>query len=221
VGGGGLQVDAVKRLGLGKGCRNVEFEAMEMGLHGGWKQMLSLRGCERNLLPLHPLPVDEQEKHVSRTRACTHARTRAHTHSISLSHARGLSHPCSEEMGVELGGEVGYSIRFEDVTGPDTVIKYMTDGVLLRETLIEPDLDRYSAIIMDEAHERSLNTDVLFGILKKVCGGGGWGWRGGGGKGGEGEGGGRVVRFASLLARAAYGGSEVHRLHAFACRPVG
>lgn len=76
---------------------------------------------------------------------------------------------CSEEMGVELGADVGYSIRFEDVTGPDTLIKYMTDGVLLRETLTEPDLDRYSAIIMDEAHERSLNTDVLFGILKKVC----------------------------------------------------
>ena len=47
--------------------------------------------------------------------------------------------------------------------------RYMTDGVLLRETLREDDLDNYSAIIMDEAHERSLNTDVLFGILKKVC----------------------------------------------------
>ena len=64
--------------------------------------------------------------------------------------------------------QVGYAIRFEDVTGPETVIKYMTDGVLLRETLREGDLDQYSVIIMDEAHERSLNTDVLFGILKKV-----------------------------------------------------
>lgn len=64
---------------------------------------------------------------------------------------------------------MGYAIRFEDVTSEDTVIKYMTDGVLLRETLREEDLDEYSAIIMDEAHERSLNTDVLFGILKKVC----------------------------------------------------
>ena len=63
---------------------------------------------------------------------------------------------------------MGYAIRFEDCTGPETVIKYMTDGVLLRETLREEDLDGYSAIIMDEAHERSLNTDVLFGILKKV-----------------------------------------------------
>lgn len=82
--------------------------------------------------------------------------------------AMSVAKRVSEEMAVELGKEVGYSIRFEDVTGPDTLIKYMTDGVLLRETLTEPDLDRYSCIIMDEAHERSLNTDVLFGILKKV-----------------------------------------------------
>ena len=64
--------------------------------------------------------------------------------------------------------QVGYAIRFEDVTSEETLIKYMTDGVLLRETLREGDLDQYSVIIMDEAHERSLNTDVLFGILKKV-----------------------------------------------------
>lgn len=76
---------------------------------------------------------------------------------------------CWSQVGCELGKEVGYSIRFEDVTSSDTVIKYMTDGVLLRESLREPDLDKYSCIIMDEAHERSLQTDVLFGILKKVC----------------------------------------------------
>jgi hypothetical protein len=64
--------------------------------------------------------------------------------------------------------QVGYAIRFEDCTSEATVIKYMTDGVLLRETLREGDLDNYSAIIMDEAHERSLNTDVLFGILRKA-----------------------------------------------------
>ena len=75
----------------------------------------------------------------------------------------------SEEMGVELGDEVGYAIRFEDCTSAKTVIKYMTDGVLLRESLREADLDQYSALIMDEAHERSLHTDVLFGILKQVA----------------------------------------------------
>jgi pre-mRNA-splicing factor ATP-dependent RNA helicase DHX38/PRP16 len=74
-------------------------------------------------------------------------------------------------MGCEVGEEVGYAIRFEDQTdqnGKKTLIKYMTDGILLRETLQERDLDAYSCIIMDEAHERSLNTDVLFGILRKI-----------------------------------------------------
>jgi len=74
----------------------------------------------------------------------------------------------SEEFGCVLGKEVGYSIRFEDCTSDKTIIKYMTDGVLLRETLVEKDLDKYSAVIMDEAHERSLNTDVLFGVLKNI-----------------------------------------------------
>jgi pre-mRNA-splicing factor ATP-dependent RNA helicase DHX38/PRP16 len=68
----------------------------------------------------------------------------------------------------ELGGTVGYAIRFEDVTSEHTVIKYMTDGVLLRESLRDSDLNMYSAIIMDEAHERSLNTDVLFGVLRNI-----------------------------------------------------
>ncbi|GMY25535.1 pre-mRNA-splicing factor ATP-dependent RNA helicase DEAH7-like [Fagus crenata] len=74
----------------------------------------------------------------------------------------------SEEMETELGDKVGYAIRFEDVTGPNTIIKYMTDGILLRETLGDSDLENYRVIVMDEAHERSLSTDVLFGILKKV-----------------------------------------------------
>ncbi|CAM9514172.1 unnamed protein product [Chrysoparadoxa australica] len=82
--------------------------------------------------------------------------------------AMSVAKRVSEEMGVELGAEVGYAIRFEDVTSEHTLIKYMTDGVLLRESLREPDLDSYQAIVMDEAHERSLNTDVLFGILRKV-----------------------------------------------------
>nr|CAG4707766.1 unnamed protein product [Naegleria fowleri] len=82
--------------------------------------------------------------------------------------AMSVAKRVSEEMGCDLGSTVGYSIRFEDVTSEKTVIKYMTDGVLLRESLHDTYLDQYSAIIMDEAHERSLNTDVLFGILKKV-----------------------------------------------------
>ncbi|KAL2269848.1 hypothetical protein VTJ83DRAFT_2032 [Remersonia thermophila] len=82
--------------------------------------------------------------------------------------AMSVAKRVAEEMECELGSTVGYAIRFEDCTSKDTVIKYMTDGVLLRESLNEPDLDRYSCIIMDEAHERSLNTDVLMGLFKKI-----------------------------------------------------
>lgn len=72
----------------------------------------------------------------------------------------------ADEMGVQLGEEVGYAIRFEDCTGPNTIIKYMTDGMLLREALIDKDMSQYSVIMLDEAHERTINTDVLFGLLK-------------------------------------------------------
>ncbi|KAL5121295.1 DEAH-box RNA helicase prp16 [Pleosporales sp. CAS-2024a] len=82
--------------------------------------------------------------------------------------AMSVAKRVSEEMEVRLGGLVGYAIRFEDCTSKETKIKYMTDGVLLRESLVEPDLDKYSCIIMDEAHERALNTDVLMGLIKKV-----------------------------------------------------
>ncbi|OMJ10753.1 Pre-mRNA-splicing factor ATP-dependent RNA helicase PRP16, partial [Smittium culicis] len=82
--------------------------------------------------------------------------------------AMSVAKRVSEEMNVTLGEEVGYAIRFEDCTSSKTKIKYMTDGVLLRESLNERDLDKYSAIIMDEAHERALNTDVLLGLLKQV-----------------------------------------------------
>lgn len=74
----------------------------------------------------------------------------------------------SEEFGCRLGQEVGYTIRFEDCTCQDTIIKYLTDGMLLRECLLDPDLKQYSCIMLDEAHERTINTDVLFGLLKAV-----------------------------------------------------
>jgi len=75
----------------------------------------------------------------------------------------------AEEMGVKLGNQVGYSIRFEDCTSEKTVIKYMTDGMLLREFLGEPDLQSYSVMIIDEAHERTLHTDILFGLIKDIA----------------------------------------------------
>ncbi|KAI0238175.1 Pre-mRNA-splicing factor ATP-dependent RNA helicase PRP16 [Massospora cicadina] len=82
--------------------------------------------------------------------------------------AMSVAKRVSEETETKLGELVGYSIRFEDCTSPVTKIKYMTAGVLLRESLRERDLDQYSALIMDEAHERALDTDVLMGLLKKV-----------------------------------------------------
>jgi pre-mRNA-splicing factor ATP-dependent RNA helicase DHX16 len=74
----------------------------------------------------------------------------------------------SQEMNSKLGQEVGYSIRFEDCTSEKTIIKYMTDGMLLREFLTEPDLASYSVMMIDEAHERTLHTDVLFGLVKDI-----------------------------------------------------
>ncbi|KAJ4844882.1 hypothetical protein Tsubulata_016452 [Turnera subulata] len=74
----------------------------------------------------------------------------------------------AQELGVRLGEEVGYAIRFEDRTSELTRIKYLTDGVLLRESLSDPQLRQYSVIILDEAHERSLNTDILLGLVKRL-----------------------------------------------------
>jgi ATP-dependent RNA helicase DHX8/PRP22 len=75
----------------------------------------------------------------------------------------------AEEYGCPLGEQVGYSIRFDDMTSKDTIIKYMTDGMLMREYLADNDLTRYGALMLDEAHERTVNTDVLFGLLKDLC----------------------------------------------------
>eukprot|EP00958_Prasinococcus_capsulatus_P027551 scaffold5640_cov328-Prasinococcus_capsulatus_cf.AAC.6 len=75
----------------------------------------------------------------------------------------------AQEMDVKLGNEVGYSIRFEECTSDKTKLKYMTDGMLLREFLGEPDLASYSVMMVDEAHERTLHTDVLFGLVKDIA----------------------------------------------------
>eukprot|EP01033_Poteriospumella_lacustris_P004330 gene4330-3094_t len=80
--------------------------------------------------------------------------------------AMSVAKRVAEEYGCELGQEVGYTIRFEDCTSPSTVIKYMTDGMLMREYLADNNLSRYIAMMLDEAHERTIHTDVLFGLLK-------------------------------------------------------
>ena len=80
--------------------------------------------------------------------------------------AMSVAKRVAQEVGCRLGEEVGYTIRFEDCTTPQTRIKYMTDGMLQRECLIDPDMKQYSVIMLDEAHERTIATDVLFGLLK-------------------------------------------------------
>ncbi|CAH8565679.1 unnamed protein product [Schistosoma intercalatum] len=82
--------------------------------------------------------------------------------------AMSVAQRVSEEMDVELGQEVGYSIRFEDCTSSRTVMKYMTDGMLLREGMSDPLLEAYGVILLDEAHERTLATDILMGLLKEI-----------------------------------------------------
>ncbi|CAO3703629.1 unnamed protein product [Rhizopus stolonifer] len=83
--------------------------------------------------------------------------------------AMSVAKRVAEEAGCRVGQEVGYTIRFEDCTSPETRIKYMTDGMLLRECLIDPAMSQYSVVILDEAHERTISTDVLFGLLKRAA----------------------------------------------------
>ena len=83
--------------------------------------------------------------------------------------AMSVSARVAQEVGCKLGHEVGYSIRFEDCSSDRTILKYMTDGMLLREFLSEPDLKSYTCLMIDEAHERTLHTDILFGLVKDVA----------------------------------------------------
>lgn len=82
--------------------------------------------------------------------------------------AISVAHRVSREQNCTVGHRVGYQVRFDDCTTPDTKIKYMTDGCLLRELLDDPNLSRYSIIVLDEAHERSMATDILFGLMKAL-----------------------------------------------------
>ena len=102
---------------------------------------------------------DDMPQNQRKLVACTQPRRVA---------AMSVAQRVAQEMDVKLGEEVGYSIRFEDMTSQKTILKYMTDGMLLREAMNDHDLTRYSTIILDEAHERTLATDVLMGLLKEV-----------------------------------------------------
>lgn len=113
---------------------------------------------KKNRIPQF-LAYDELPHLKGKMIACTQPRRVA---------AMSVAQRVADEMDVKLGEQVGYSIRFEDNTSPSTFLKYMTDGMLLREAMSDPLLSRYSAVILDEAHERTLNTDILMGLLKEV-----------------------------------------------------
>ena len=82
--------------------------------------------------------------------------------------ARALAARLAEELGTTVGGAVGYQVRFADHTGPQGRVKLMTDGILLQELASDPQLHRYDTLIIDEAHERSLNIDLLLGVLQRL-----------------------------------------------------
>ncbi|XP_035232911.1 putative pre-mRNA-splicing factor ATP-dependent RNA helicase PRP1 [Stegodyphus dumicola] len=100
-----------------------------------------------------------RENGIRRGVACTQPRRVA---------AMSVAARVAEEMDVMLGQEVGYSIRFEDCSSMKTILKYMTDGMLLREAMSDPLLEAYGVVLLDEAHERTLATDILMGVLKQV-----------------------------------------------------
>src|SRR5436190_14095592 len=93
--------------------------------------------------------------------------TIAHTQPRRLA-ARTVAQRIADELGVQLGTTVGYAVRFSDRSGPDTRIRLMTDGLLLAEIRRDRLLRRYDTIIVDEAHERSLNVDFLLGYVKRI-----------------------------------------------------
>ena len=82
--------------------------------------------------------------------------------------ARTVAHRIAEELNVNFGEQVGYQVRFTDQTNPETLIKVMTDGILLAETQQDKFLEAYDTLIIDEAHERSLNIDFLLGYIKRI-----------------------------------------------------
>ncbi|PSR80034.1 P-loop containing nucleoside triphosphate hydrolase protein [Coniella lustricola] len=82
--------------------------------------------------------------------------------------ATSVAQRVADEMDVKLGEEIGYSVRFDNCTSDKTMLKYMTDGQLLRECMHDNDMSRYACIIIDEAHERTLATDILMALLKEI-----------------------------------------------------
>ena len=85
--------------------------------------------------------------------------------------AISIAHRVSEELNTTIGDVVGYSVRFQEKSSKYTKIKYVTDGMLVRECILDPLLTKYSVVIIDEVHERSVHTDILLAILKGLISG--------------------------------------------------
>lgn len=102
---------------------------------------------------------DELPQFTGKLIACTQPRRVA---------ATSVAQRVADELDVTLGNEVGYSVRFDNCTSDKTMLKYMTDGQLLRECMHDNDMSRYACIIIDEAHERTLATDILMALLKEI-----------------------------------------------------
>lgn len=102
---------------------------------------------------------DELPQFTGKLIACTQPRRVA---------ATSVAQRVADELDVKLGEEVGYSVRFDNCTSEKTMLKYMTDGQLLRECMHDNDMSRYACIIIDEAHERTLATDILMALLKEI-----------------------------------------------------
>ena len=107
----------------------------------------------------HPTDLAKKSQRNKRLICCTQPRRVA---------AISVAQRVASEVNEECGQLIGYSVRFDDAISRRTRIKYMTDGMLLREALLDPYLRQYSIIILDEAHERTLHTDLLFGIVKQA-----------------------------------------------------
>lgn len=99
--------------------------------------------------------------------------TRCSPYRIAITQPRrvaaiSLSKRVADEMGVALGDIVGYSVRFDEVSSCNTCIKFLTDGMLIRELMYDHILSQYDVIIIDEAHERTLRSDILLGFIRKI-----------------------------------------------------
>ena len=147
----------------GWGLQGVQFQRQEfLDLYHSTQILVVVgeTGSGKTTQIPHYVLYDDLPNQTGLQIACTQPRRVA---------AMSVAKRVADEMDVVLGEEVGYNIRFEDNTGPKTMLKYMTDGMLLREAMNDPDLSRYSCIILDEAHERTLATDILMGLMKEVA----------------------------------------------------